>query len=376
MGFDFSIAISPSLTNIDRELQYIKSALLYADSITLISPVAYVYSQLSTEALKHDERALIKIMQMCVDLCNEKDPELCQKCKYAVDEFSGIVFSNKYKSNYPLSKKIGIKKTLLESASGLDEAIINFIGQQQSKEFSLLINSGKLKIQNFECSISNVDNMIMEYFKHLRNTLKYNYPLFDELSCDLLSAASDCHIIRLSEIEKKRITQAGLSDNLIQRLPSFERAGVDEILDIRKELDPSLANYRKCILGYSDKIQSLPWNDDFENECSDLYFREVVPAVQEIDELTKENRFIKNLGYAFVEDENLTKSASGLMMGLAAAGVLGNFCDAISENAALLSMGGAWAVSKTAKSAKRYFDKKKEIESKDLYFYYKAGKLL
>ena len=40
MGLDFTVAIAPSLQNIDRELQYVKSALLYADKVTLISPVA------------------------------------------------------------------------------------------------------------------------------------------------------------------------------------------------------------------------------------------------------------------------------------------------------------------------------------------------
>ena len=48
MGFDFTVAITPSLQNIDRELQYVKSALLYADKVTLISPVVYLYTQLST----------------------------------------------------------------------------------------------------------------------------------------------------------------------------------------------------------------------------------------------------------------------------------------------------------------------------------------
>lgn len=42
MGFEFTIAVQPELTHIDKELRYIKSALLYADRITLISPMAYI----------------------------------------------------------------------------------------------------------------------------------------------------------------------------------------------------------------------------------------------------------------------------------------------------------------------------------------------
>lgn len=52
--FDFTIAITPNGPNLDREIQYIKSALLYADSITLISPVAEMYVDYTSDKYKKD----------------------------------------------------------------------------------------------------------------------------------------------------------------------------------------------------------------------------------------------------------------------------------------------------------------------------------
>lgn len=376
MSFDFSIAISPNFTDIDRELRYVKSSLLYADAISLISPVAYVYTQLMTDDIKRDEKNLIRIMKMCVDICKSKSPELCNECSNIIEQYSTIIDDQKYKSNISLKTKIGLRSKLFESAKGLDDAIVSFIGESQSKEFDSLIKSGKLKVQRFEYSISDSNLVVFEYFKKLRTAVKNSYPLFDELSNDLLLTASKCHLIRLDESEKRKIAHAGLSDNLIRKLPSFEFATVNEILDIRKELNAPLANYRKCMLNYSNGIQHMPWEEDFEMECTELYYKEVVPAVEEIDQLTKENSFLKNLGYNLVSDENFVKSSGGLLVGLAAGGVIGNFCDTISENAALVTAGGLWAASKIFQSSKQYSDNQKEIEKKELYFYYKAGNML
>ena len=40
MSFDFTIALVPKECDLTQEMKYIKSALLYADQVTLISPMA------------------------------------------------------------------------------------------------------------------------------------------------------------------------------------------------------------------------------------------------------------------------------------------------------------------------------------------------
>lgn len=51
--FNFSIAVSPNKKiNLDIEMKFIKSALLYADKITIISPIAYLYFQLTDKKFK------------------------------------------------------------------------------------------------------------------------------------------------------------------------------------------------------------------------------------------------------------------------------------------------------------------------------------
>lgn len=243
-------------------------------------------------------------------------------------------------------------------------------------DLNRLIKSGKLILQKFEHSLADVDGCVSEYFGYLMKSVKTSLPLFDEASNELMRTAVKSKIINLSESEKRKITHAGVSDNLLQRLPSFDVASVDEILDIRKELNHALVRFRSKVIAYSENIQALPWDDDFEHECSTLYYQEIAPAVLEIDELTKENGFLKNLVGKVADDGKFLKSAGGLVIGVAAAGVIPSLAQAISTDTAMLAAGGAWATTKIAAAYKEYQEKKREIAKKDLYFYYKAGKLL
>ena len=99
----------------------------------------------------------------------------------------------------------------------------------------------------------------------------------------------------------------------------------------------------------------------------------IAPAVLEIDELTQENSFVKNLFGKVIADGEFLKSAGGLIIGVAAAGVIPSFTQAVSVD--------TWRseerrVGKIAATYKEYQEKKREILQKDMYFYYKAGKLL
>ena len=76
MGFDFAAALVPRKANIDRELQYIKAALLYADSVTLISHVAYIFQQLTDETYKKNSRQAVKLIQQILAMIKPSHPEV------------------------------------------------------------------------------------------------------------------------------------------------------------------------------------------------------------------------------------------------------------------------------------------------------------
>lgn len=375
MGFDFTIAVLPELASIDKELQYIKSALLYADQIFLISPISYMFTQLSSQARTFDEKEVIRLLKYFLPLYKDQDPWTYQNGMAMVNKLSSIMFSRQYKA-FPTIKKLEFRNQLKSLMQQLDAKCAELLGECQLRELNALLTSGKVELKKFEHSLSDVDGTFSEFFIQLTKSIKSSFPLFDETSNHLMRSAVEARVINLNESEKRKIIHAGVSDNLIQRLPSFDSASVDEILDIRKELSDPLIRFRSKVQSYSESIQTVPWNDDFENECSLLYNQEVAPAILEIDELTKEASFVKNLVGKVTSDGDFRKVAGELVIGIAAAGVIPSFTQIVSQDVAALSAGGLWATSKIAEAYKDYREKKREISKKDLYFYYRAGKML
>lgn len=376
MGFDFTVALVPSGPNIDRELQYVKSALLYADKVTLISPVAYLYTRLSNDSNQLELREMMRLLDYVVPMCQNTRPDLYQEMMGHLNMIRPwLKDKNKYRA-IPMLKRMEIKKGLLTFCNAMDQVAVDMIGQEQTTELNRIISSGKLHLQKFEHNVADVDGCVTEYFGMLNRSVRNSYPLFDEQSNNLMAAAIKAKIVQLSDAEQRKIRHAGVSDNFIQRLPSFEMASVDEIMDIRKELDPSLAKFRSKMISYSDSIQSLPWDNDFEAESSLLYYKEVAPSIAEIRELTQDNSFLQNLGGKVLTDTSFMKNAGQLAISVAAAGVISSFAEAASLDAAVLTAGGVWAVQKVKSAYDEYAEQKKKIQRKDLYFYYQAGEQL
>lgn len=375
MSFDFTIALIPKELDLTQEMNYVKSALLYADQVTLISPMAYLFHQFTDEKNSLNEKNAIKLFYKILPLIKEKDPNTYNSFYPVLNELSKIVNGKQYNS-LPYVKKIQIKSQLKSYSQDFSKLMFSFIGNENADDLDSLIRHGQVKIESFNNSIAYVDRCVLEYYNKLKVALKSSYPLFDEQSNDLMKAALESNIINISPIDKRKITHAGLADNYIQRLPSFAEATVDELIDIKSELSQPLIRFRSKMISYSDSLQSMPWDNDFEKECDLLYDKEVAPALLEIEECTKDNSFIKNLGKKFFTDEGFWKSTGGLVLGVAAGGAISSFNDVISTEQGMLAAGGAFVLSKIAGAYIDYKEKKKDIQRKDLYFYYKAGREL
>ena len=375
MSFDFTIALLPKKLDLTQEMNYVKSALLYADQVTLISPMAYLFHQFTDEKNSLNEKNAIKLFYKILPLIKEKDPNTYNSFYPVLNELSKIVNGKQYNS-LPYVKKIQIKSQLKSYSQDFSKLMFSFIGNENADDLDSLIRHGQVKIESFNNSIADVDRCVLEYYNKLKVALKSSYPLFDEQSNDLMKAALESNIINVSPTDKRKITHAGLADNYIQRLPSFSEATIDELIDIKSELSQPLIRFRSKMLCYSDSLQSMPWDNDFEKECDLLYDKEVAPALLEIEECTKDNSFIKNLGKKFFTDEGFWKSTGGLVLGIAAGGAISSFNDVISTEQGMLAAGGAFVASKIAGAYNEYRKTKKDIQRKDLYFYYKAGKEL
>ncbi|MDR7856109.1 hypothetical protein [Tissierella sp.] len=375
-GFNFTIAVAPNDSfKLEREMRYMKTALLYADEITLISPVVHTFFELTNKKYVNNERKGLILLDKIASLIKLCDYSEYQHYSEVIEPMKDKINSKQYK-HAPYYLKFQFMQTLITLSKNIDVKLREYLGNDSCNDIAYLMNNKIIKLETFESNLDDIDQYVFEYFSKLGNHLSNSYALFDEESNNLMSAAISDGIINMSKIAKYKTTQASLTENLFLKLPSFEFAQIDEILDIRKELEKSLIRFRSKTSEYSKNIQTLPWDKDFEDECYILYNKEIVPSILEIQEMIEDNNIIKNLGITILTDQSMLSSMGGLVAGVAATGAITSLNNAIASDKAMLAVGGAWAVSKVASAYNEYRKKAKEIERKDLYFYYKAGTTL
>jgi len=255
-------------------------------------------------------------------------------------------------------------------SNGLQEAITKLGGE----EILSAAKSGFLDIHKFRAPIERIvveserRSFVAEYVSVLAETVsgKSTYPLFDEESGSIISAGVSAGVIPVSELGIARGKEVALAADLFKRLPLFPRATVNEILDIRTELEISLRQFRSAMLRFSASIKNASWDDDFDQSAELVFRREVAPAVLNIEEEVKSNRFMMELTQKLVP------------VGTAGVSVLAVAMSNLPPSAiAALSLAGATVAAATVVQAYRaYLEKRQVTQHNNLYFYHSAGQLL
>lgn len=237
--------------------------------------------------------------------------------------------------------------------------------------------SGLLEIHTFDNALLKMFSQgaehrewMMEYVGVIANSVSdaSTYPLFDELMSRLIGSGIRAGFIAVSESGTIRAKEAGLAAELFKRLPLFEEASIDEILDIRKELEQPLIRFRSAMIDFSEKIKDAAWDENFSFDAEQVFNRDVAPVVLNIEDEVKANSYLRELARKWIDKPLLITGGSALALAL--------------SNLPVPSI-AALAVGITANTLAAIYDTNKEwrkqqraVEQNNMYFYYRAGKLL
>ena len=194
-----------------------------------------------------------------------------------------------------------------------------FLNTEGSQALKSLIERNIISVYDYGYDDFEVEELIGGYFGNLINAAKDQtaYPLFDKASEDVIKSTVDTHILDIGRLNPEVIRHAGVASNILMTLPTLERASVDEILDFKKENENSLVLFRKAIYDFSEKINSLPLDENFQYDCVKLYNREVLPRVEEINTIASDTSTLKNFGGQVIADEEIRKKAGWVAGGIA-----------------------------------------------------------
>lgn len=370
-NLDILIGLTPdSSVSIDEELEYIKVALLYGDNITLVSPKSLLFLGVSCVLGMNEKQTYRYFIDMIKHI--EKDEYKKEQYEMIFSQYINI----KRKKHKNTQELLLIRQTEIQFNNTIEEyksKIIEIFGEESISQFVSAMSTNRLFVDTLNVEENAEffnDELIEEFFNKVSNCVVSGdkYPIYNKSTVDLLKLAINEGKIKVPQYSNNNIKNVSVASDLILRLPVFENASVDEIIDIRKELDKYVNNFRGAIVDYTEKIKSEPWTNEFENDAYNLFLKEVNPQIMAIDEEVKSN----NLLYKLLEKNLKNPISFATPIFGAVISPISNFVN-LSTTAMLT---GTSLVGTSLLAYKEWKEKLSQIKQNQLFFYYKSGKII
>jgi hypothetical protein len=384
------VAANPgSSISVAPELDLLKAALLYGDKVTLLSPVTTMF--LRVEGLQRFSlREQIELMRRVAPiLMPAEEVPAFQSGIEKVDDFlrstarggsagQPLLRAGLLQKFAPVQRMLSEAVQEITNDAGIDQlararakGLLQIESADPGDAMDLLVScilSAKLAESGERNEDSHTDRIVETFVDKLSKHLSSGreYLIFDEPIANLTEAAIREGLFTPAKGPAGRCAQAMTASGLMGRLPTFPTATVDEVIDIRSELAPSLTQFRSAMVTVSKSFSSAPWETDFEDEVHDAWVESVLPAVESIDASVRDNSSLLTLA------TGITGAANTAYPGLAIVGTgLVGHVDAVAI------AGGALAGIAPILQAIR--DRKKadsEIRMQPFYFLYAADEAL
>lgn len=218
------------------------------------------------------------------------------------------------------------------------DAVDKLLAEWGGEELAQAHRAGKVKIHRLVESLDGAEiaeNAPQAVLDHLERLSKPGhpptYPLLTGQMADLMGAAIREGVVGADGAFDRRLRKAGFANGLIARVPNFGAARLDEITDIRTTLNNPLTRFRGEVASFSTAIASAPGTPDYEAEVDEFWLERIQPALQNLDEAVREDRYMTRLQTATVDAWAEASAAGGsagaatlsLGLGPTAAGIAG-----------------------------------------------------
>lgn len=392
----FTIGTVSNSLDLQDDIRLIKSSILYADEIELIGMVEYaLYKYLPCTVFGGKELDVL-IPTMCSFLQSievQNRDELLSQLQYEecmLQQYTAPLKKKKHLNKQEILVQMRLKRLEKECKEQLENGMQQILLTPESKAIRDWINKGIIAVYDYGFKDFSIDKLTGGYFANLMNVM-YNgtaYPLFDKQSGDLIQSVVKTKLIDVGNLDEKVLRHAGVASGILMTLPTLDSATIDELIDLKKENAIPLGNFRSAMYQFSEEIQSLPWDVDFQYDCLQLYNKEVTPKIQEINEIMTQSNVLKNLGGKVLADEEFRNKTGNIFGGITAAITTStNIFDVFSAIKGYILVAGLAAVSKELvtgflKIADLYHKAQTETKEKTgmaeknvMYYYYLASKL-
>lgn len=325
--FCVAVAVHPS-GKIDAlgEVELVKSCILYADHIRLYSPTVSLTLQVRSALLNAspEEAAnlAIEYMRSTDQFPPNFTPDHIAQLRQATLRPSSKSWTRRQQRSISLNRSL--TKALTSMAEVAErwtsspafadlllaerKGLLSFVQEntittpmEHITDFVIQAAGGKLRQGMAERATSYKERMLHELFQGV--TSDAEYPLLDQKVRNLVSASRGSEFHN-NPITRDRSRAPGLGEYLFRSLP-VPAASMEELLDLRRELNEVVARFRRGLIKSSAEIKSAQWDQGFYVEATKIYARDIAPALEELDDILHSTPAL----IKYFKTEDLVKSA-------------------------------------------------------------------
>jgi len=383
--FHITIGTTPAEgVDLSQDLRLVKAAILYGDKAKLCSAASSIMLVAQRfDKMKTDQQ--IDLLSAMLPLVIENQFELQQLTGFITLYKQLMRKKHKGAAEYRLQSQM--KKGMAELWEQAIQKHSAFMQPEAVRGIEKAISDGILELHIFDqfndtsetikklannslADRETVRTLMFEYLELVTEAVQngQTYPMFDDETGKMLKAFMEAGSLVASPASIAQSKQSALAADLLKRLPLFDEATVNEVIDIRRLLNRPLVRFRSAVMGYAEKIKSASWDDDFTIEAEQVFRRDLEPAVLEIEDMVKSHSSLLALATQKIADKNVVITSLFSF-------VVSNLTNLPKITQLMLAAGasGAAAFSEIWNEWQR---QEVAIEQNQLYFYYSAKTLL
>ena len=179
--------------------------------------------------------------------------------------------------------------------------------------------------------------------------------------------------VRLPERAVSNASEAVLGTGILARLPAFPTAALDEVVELRRDLDEPLGRYRRKVSDLRSELRTGPFDQHIEAEVDAVWRSEVGPAIVEIRQAMADHGLVREIL------RSLSGNVSDFVKGVGLpAGVTVFSANMLDLNTAVTTglASAAAAAAPTVAEALRSRQKEGQSRGHDLYYLYEVNRQL
>jgi hypothetical protein len=364
------VAAMPPEADLAADLMLVKPALLYADRVRILSPVATLLGGVAALGqAEGTERANI-----IADLVEAMGEPNAVEIRAIVTGMTAVSQLPRAERRRALggrgSRELRAKMGELDGIwSELGAKVEDILVRAHVSELVPAIEAGLVEVEPLvrQGETFDTDQMLTVFVEKVGSMLMAElvYPLFDDKMGALIEAGVAEGMFTVSAGANDRGRQVGAAAELFNYLPAFPLSTVSDILAIRDDLEGPLVRFRGAMARVARDVTAAPHGEEFRSQIEHVYREEVSPALREIREAVENNAYLRQL---------LGESARDIPKWLGA-GFVALATSPWTHLSEVVSIGMA-AAGPVAQAAWRTMTEARQVRQNQYYLLYETNRLL